>query len=192
MLEDAIQTYIYSKKYLKNNKTTNYQIDISVKIALLHDLYTIPWQNNHHNKPAKFFNKHGFRHPIESVINAVSWYPELFKKQSDAKKIIDGIIHHMYPLPVSSLISLEENHLELNNFDKIKPISPLIKNMIIESSNRKKIKSISLSKSIYKEGRIMAKADKYISIKQMENIPAATSLITGRNKKIKNNKNRIK
>ena len=45
----------------------------------MHDLYTLPWQNNFEAKVDKFYNKHGFRHSIEALIN-----------------------HYMYLLPIRS------------------------------------------------------------------------------------------
>ena len=43
-------------------------------------------------------NKHGFVHPIEAVVNAITWFPQYFKTKEKTVIIIDGIIHHMFPL----------------------------------------------------------------------------------------------
>ena len=179
ILEDAVLTYKMCKK------RNNVNIELAVKIAMLHDLYTNPWQNNKKNKVKKFCNKHGFRHPIEAVINANVWFPELFKNKEESKIIIDGILHHMYPLPVRTFIDSDINKMELKNFDLIDKLSDQSKKIIIESLNRKKVKNYSVSKSKYKEGQIMSKADKKVSRGQIKNISSLTSLVTGHNKSLK-------
>ena len=186
ILEDTIKTYVLSKKYMKRkNSSKNYRLDIALKTSMLHDLYTLPWQNNPENKSSKFFNKHGFRHPIEAVINAIIWYPELFKNDDDSKMIIDGIIHHMYPLPVACFDDFGFNILELKNYDLISNLSDKHKEMLIWSTKRRKIGSVSICKSKFMEGRIMAKADKLVSIHQIRNISSAKALVTGYNKQLK-------
>ena len=170
---------------MRKRKNKNFNITLAVRIAMLHDLYTLPWQNNEKAKVNKFFNKHGFRHPIEAVINAINWYPELFEVSNEAKVIIDGIIHHMYPLPVTSFKENFENKIELKNYELLNNLSPEDKLMLIESSNRFKIGRISFSRSKYKEGRIMAKADKYVASKEVKN---PLPLITGSNKHLTKNK----
>ena len=177
LIEDATVTYILSKKYALKN---NYDIELAVKIALLHDLYAIPWQNNQLSKVDHFFNKHGFRHPIEACINAYSWYPNLFVNENDSVKIIDGIIHHMYPLPVRVF----RGNMELKNIELVDSIPDNIKKIMINSTKRKRIGSISLSKSKYKEGRIMSKADKKVSRRQIKNYECFKALFTGKNKSI--------
>lgn len=184
IIEDAIVTYLLSKKYLKRHKKTNYRVDLAVKIAMLHDLYSIPWQNNKEAKVNHFFSKHGFRHPLEAAINSLTWFPEIFN-ESDKEIIIDGIIHHMYPLPVRYLNDQKIDKIELKNMDNYNKLSNEDKNIIIKSSQRKKVGVISLSKSLYKEGKIMSKADKKVSRKQIKNISSAKALVTGHNKKIK-------
>ena len=179
ILEDAVLTYKMCKK------RNNVNIELAVKIAMLHDLYTNPWQNNKKNKVKNFCNKHGFRHPIEAVINANVWFPELFKNKEESKIIIDGILHHMYPLPVRTFIDSDINKMELKNFDLIDKLSDQSKKIIIESLNRKKVKNYSVSKSKYKEGKIMSKADKKVSRGQIKNISSLTSLVTGHNKSLK-------
>lgn len=179
ILEDAVLTYKMCKK------RNNVNIELAVKIAMLHDLYTNPWQNNKKNKVKKFCNKHGFRHPIEAVINANVWFPELFKDEIESKIIIDGILHHMYPLPVRTFVDSDINKMELKNFDLIDKLSDQSKKIIIESLNRKKVKNYSVSKSKYKEGKIMSKADKKVSRGQIKNLSSLTSLVTGHNKSLK-------
>ena len=180
ILQDAILTYKLSKKI--NDK--NYDTNVAVIIAMLHDLYTSPWQNST-IKNKHFFNKHGFRHPIEACINAINWFPNLFNDINKANKIIDGIIHHMYPLPVTQVNNIKNNDIELQNFKYIKNLTNKQIDMIIKSTNRGKIGKISLAKSKYKEGRIMSKADKIVSIKQFNNISDFIALLTGKNKKLK-------
>ena len=183
ILEDTIVTYLLLKKKMKKKK--HYQLDLAIKISMLHDLYTIPWQNNK-VKTHHFFNKHGFTHPLEAVINAYCWFPELFSDISERKIIIDGILHHMFPLPVRRI---NYKKLELNNISLIKNIPFDIQKDIMLSSKRKRIGGLSFSRSIYKEGRIMSKADKRVSIRQIKNFRSFTALFTGKNKSIKNYKN---
>lgn len=179
ILEDAVLTYKMCKK------RNDVNIELAVKIAMLHDLYTNPWQNNKKNKVNKFCNKHGFRHPIEAVINANAWFPELFKNEEESKIIIDGILHHMYPLPVRTFVDSDINKMELKNFDLIDKLSGQNKKIMMDSLKRKKVKNYSFSKSKYKEGKIMSKADKKVSRGQIKNISSLTSLVTGHNKSLK-------
>ena len=178
IVSDAIETYIISKK--KNRKKEKVDVELAVVIAMFHDLYELPWQNNKNNK--QFINKHGFTHPIEAVINAYMWYPEYFKDLTKARIIIDGIIHHMYPFPVRA-INVSFNESEINNLDKIDFIDDEIKNLIIESSISFKKLPISFRRSNYKEGRVMARADKIVSIrKELNSIRSLKACITGKNK----------
>ena len=178
ILEDTISTY----KRCKKEKDIN--MELAIKISMLHDLYTVHWQNNKENNKEKFFNKHGFTHPLEAVINSIVWYLEIFKDKNDSKIIIDGIIHHMYPLPVR-VFDPNSNSMELNNYDLVKKIDKDLIDMIVESTKRGRIGNISISRSKYKEGRIMSTCDKKISIKQIKNVSSAKSLITGNNNSIK-------
>ncbi len=176
ILSDAMVTY----KLIKNNdKYQDADLKTAVIIAMFHDLYELPWQNSK-IKTKYFTNKHGFRHPIEAVINAITWYPEYFKDNQTARIIIDGIIHHMYPFPVKCA-SKDMEKLEINNLKVYKQLLPKYKNMIIDSSNRNRILSLSLSKSKYLEGRIVSKADKQVSLgKELKSINSLQACITGR------------
>ena len=78
-------------------------LKIAIYIAMFHDLYEEPWQNNIKSKGKKFKNLHGFTHPIEAVVNAITWFPNIFQDEEESLMIIDGIIHHMYPLPVRAI-----------------------------------------------------------------------------------------
>lgn len=187
ILEDTIITYLLSKKCLNKNKKFNYNMNLAVKIAMLHDLYTLPWQNNPAAETRKFFNAHGFRHPIESVINSNAWYPELFNSD-DSKIIIDGIVHHMFPLPVTAFENDKNNKNELKNFELVDKLSEKNKQLLIESSNRNRIGLVSLSRSIYPEGIIMCKADKKVSINQIKDWGSAVALVTGHNKTLERKK----
>lgn len=186
LLEDIVLSYKISKKYENNKKYPDFDINTVVKIAKMHDLYKMPWQNNPDASNKKFYNKHGFRHPIEAVINAIKWFPEEFSDDYEAYKIIDGIIHHMYPLPVSRLITTKKNHLQLNNYEALVNLPEKYQRMIIQSSNRNKIGPFSFAKSKFVEGRIMSHADKKVSINQFESIISFIALLTGKNKKIYN------
>ncbi len=184
IIEDTIMTYLLSKKYLRKHLNTNYRMDLALKISMLHDLYTIPWQNNTNSKVNHFFSKHGFRHPIEAAINAITWYPDIFIDKNDAEIIIDGIIHHMFPLPVRTINEKKIYQAELRNIDNYNSLSTEYKD-ILKNSLRKKIGVISFSRSKYKEGRIMSKADKKVAMREIKNFSSAKALLTGHNKKIK-------
>ena len=178
ILEDTVKTFLLCQK----KKDIN--LSLALKISMMHDLYCVPWQNNE-LKVKHFSNKHGFRHPIEASINAINWYPDAFKNVSDAEIIIDGILHHMYPLPVSRIISIKDNLTELNNYELFCSLNEDCKNIIISSLERKHIGRLSFSKSKFKEGRILSKADRIVSFKQIKNIESAKALLTGKNKSIK-------
>ena len=150
---------------------------------MMHDLYTLSWQNNS-KKTNSFFNKHGFVHPIEAAINSMVWLKNEFEEEAKAKVLIDGIVHHMYPFPVSVINSFKENYLELNNYDLIDDISKRNLKTLKISTNRNSIKKISISKSLYIEGNIVSMADKISSIEQLETLGDFTALITGKNKRI--------
>lgn len=186
ILQDTIVTYLLSKKYEKINKNGNFELETALKIAMFHDLYELPWQNNPAADVDLFLNKHGFRHPIEAIINANSWYPEMFEIKQDAEKIIDGVVHHMYPLPVTSFVDSGKNDLELKNFDKVSGMSELSKSILEASSNRGKIGRVSLARSKYPEGRIMSDADKIVSMTNFNNVNGLMALLTGHNKNLEN------
>lgn len=179
ILEDTVLTYLIAKK------KKNIRIDLAVKIAMLHDLYTIPWQNNKATHVNHFFNKHGFRHPIEAAINSILWYPNIFKNSDEANIIIDGIIHHMFPLPVRSFNKESIKKVELKNINSFNSLDDIYQKMIIDSLNRRKIGILSFSRSKYKEGRIMSLADKKVSLGQIKNFSSFKALFTGHNKSLK-------
>lgn len=156
-------------------------IKLAVIIALFHDLYEEPWQNNPKKKVMR--NKHGFTHPIEAVVNAITWFPEFFASKDKAMVIIDGIIHHMYPLPVRAI----DNHdMELNNKEKYDNLKESYKKMIKLSTESGKIGHYSLRKSFFLEGRIMSRADKYVAFrKDIGSIHGYMALLSGKNKNIK-------
>lgn len=181
LLEDTIMTYILVNKYFKRQEVN---LPIALKIAMMHDLYTMPWQNNKIAQVDSFFNKHGFRHPIEAVVNAINWFPEMFYEKDDAQVIIDGIIHHMFPLPVRAIRNDNIAKLELKNDTLFSSLSSEYKKMIVDSLKRKQIGPISFCQSKYPEGRIMSKADKKVSLKEIKNFASAKALLTGKNKKI--------
>ena len=172
IISDAIVTYLFAKKQNLSEKS----IDTAITIAMFHDLYEIPWQNSGIIK-SHFTNKHGFTHPIEAAINAYTWYPKYFNHNADI--IIDGIIHHIYPFPVRAL---DNTPAQLNNMNKFKKLNLNIKNLIVNSSIRFKIGHISLCPSKYIEGRIMSKADKYVSLfSDLKSFHGLKSCITGIN-----------
>lgn len=183
ILEDTIVTFILSKKYENN---PGYNKRLALIISMFHDLYIEPWQNNKKNKLNKLHNKHGFRHPIEAIISSITHFPEYFENLDEAKIIIDGVIHHMYPFPVRCVEIGGYNILELNNYPDLLKIKPELLELIIESSNRHRISCFSFNKSLYLEGRLMSKADKIVSRLNLKgsSMSSKTALLTGTNKNI--------
>ena len=90
----------------------------------------------------------------------------------------------MYPLPVLCFKESKDNELELLNYNLIKKIPKKYKKMMIESTSRHKIGNVSITPSKYLEGRIMARADKIASTKQLDCLSDCTALVTGKNKKL--------
>ena len=88
VLEVALCTYKTCKKKIKKGIKVN--TNVAVKIAMLHDFYELPWQNNKESSSKNLIHKHGFRHPIEAAINAIYYYPFLFKdrKVSFSEKVV--------------------------------------------------------------------------------------------------------
>lgn len=183
ILEDTIVTYILSKK-LKDKK--DYDINIAVKTAMFHDLYVYPWQNNPSNVEKRFCNKHGFRHPNEAIVNAITWFKDDFRDLEKSKKIIDGVIHHMYPFPVTKFDISSYDLMELNNFNMIGSFDKDIIDILMESGNRFTVGDFSIALSKYKEGQIMNLSDKIVSISNLKgsNINGYKALITGKNKNL--------
>ena len=173
IINDTIVAYKIAKKKKKVDiKTVCY-------IAMFHDLYEIPWQNAHDHK--RLMNKHGFVHPIEACINAITWYPDIFKGDN-TEIIIDGIIHHMYPLPVRAMNGTE---LNLNNITKFNKLDNYYQDIIVSSTKRRSIKKVGFCRSKYREGRIVSKADKKVSLKlDLKKPTSYLRLIHGNNKKI--------
>ncbi len=178
ILHDAIITYKLSLK--ENGKNKNLNIRLAILIAMFHDLYELPWQNSPIKKE-KFINKHGFVHSIEAIINSINWFPQYFENIEDAKIIIDGVIHHMWPFPLRA-IDFNIYNTEINNLEKAQFVPKHLQQLIISSSCRLKFFHISLSKSKFREGKVMSKADKIITIKkELTHFNSYKSLITGNN-----------
>lgn len=189
ILSDALVTYVLAKK--KYNKRKNVDVELSVIIAMFHDLYELPWQNND-DKKNKFINKHGFVHPIEAIINASIWYPSYFDDEIKKQIIIDGVIHHMYPFPVRGTDE-EFQETEIHNLSKLKDVDPKVKKLILESCNRSRLLGVSFSKSKYVEGRIMSKADKVVTYKnEIKSLNSLLALITGKNSDLDNHSKKQK
>ena len=172
ILEVAILTY------LKCKTSIDVDLNTAVYIAMMHDLYSIPWQNNPDAKVNSFTNKHGFRHPIEAIINSINWFPEIYEKYSPVI-LIDGIAHHMYPLPVRVY---NDKDMELKTS---KDISDKYKEILRESTNRCSVGDLSFCRSLYKEGKIVSECDKYVTRIHLKNIHSLTSGVTGKNENIK-------
>lgn len=189
ILEDTIVTYKLSKEYLNNHNNPSFNIEIAIKIAMLHDLYTYPWQNNPHIKVQKIYNKHGFRHPIEATINASNWFPDLFKDPTETGKIVDGIIHHMYPLPVRRYDRNNFEKMELNNSNLITNIGENVSSALDASTCHVKFGPFSFRRNVCLEGKIMRKADRIVSLSNFRSENSLISifaLITGNNRNLKN------
>ena len=178
IIEDAIITYLLVKAKNEHNREIDFRN--AVLIAMFHDLYEKPWQNAKRKKKYKV-NMHGFIHPIEAVVNAITWYPEYFQ-DDNAFILIDGIIHHMYPFPVRAIESAIEE-TEINNIEKFMELPDKFQKYIIASTNRMRIDKISLCKSVYEEGRVLSKADKIVSMrKDLKSFSSLLACVTGKNK----------
>lgn len=184
ILEDTIITYLICKK--RQRKGQKIDLPLAISIALMHDLYTDPWQTKTY-KPKKFKNSHGFRHPIEAVINSLAWYPEVFSSNIDTQALIDGIIHHMYPFPTRIFKSKEINNLELKNYELISSIDKKYLDIIITSTKRGKIGQYSIAKPYSKEGRIVSKADKIASTHDFDSIRSVIACLGTNTKKLEKN-----
>ncbi len=183
ILQDTVVTYLLCKKKIKKGATVD--VGLAVHISMMHDLYTLPWQNNEQFRSKKFKNKHGFRHPIESVINSLIWYKDIFEESNDKYALIDGIIHHMYPLPVGIFKEYDENILELKNFDLINNINKEYLELLQKTTNRTKFGCYSFASPSSIEGKIVSKADKIVSIDNLNNFSSVVALVTGKNNSIK-------
>ena len=184
---DTIVTYKIVDK-LQKKKRLNKIINIknAILISMFHDLYQEPWQNNFDMNYKKLINKHAFTHPIEAAINAITWFPQYFENKNDAFIIIDGIVHHMFPLPVRAV---NNNDMQLNNNDKYNNISNKYIKMLQLSTKTGRFNNLSLRKSLFLEGRIMSKADKIVAIrKDLKSIDGYIAFLTGKNKKLINKK----
>lgn len=187
ILSDSAVTYKLTEK--TKFKEAYFDRKTAVIIAMFHDLYTLNWQNNPENFQEYDYNGHAFRHPIEAIVNAINWYPEYFKGD-ETFKIIDGVIHHMYPVPIKRF---DGSPMELKNENLLDNIPDKIKNLIVFSSNRGlKYKHLSICRSYSLEGRVMSQADKivsfgnYIDDIKRNGIGSLTALFTGTNKNLEN------
>ncbi len=182
ILCDAILTYKLIKKVKKESKKV--RVDIAVLIAMFHDLYEEPWQNVFIQKD--FPNKHGFTHPIEAIVNAITWYPNYFENKEKAMIIIDGVVHHMFPLPVRAI---DDKFMDLNNNEKYEKLNDKYKQMIKLSTDIGKIGHYSIRKSFFIEGRIMSKADKIVALrKDLGSLSGYLALLGAKNKNLPTNK----
>lgn len=178
----SLKTYQMALNEKRKNNLDSFDIKTATLIALFHDCYTLPWQNNPNNASKKIYNKHGFRHPVEALINVVNWYPEYFNDPIVNKKIVDGILHHMYPFPVRAV---DGSDMELKNNDLYQKLPINIKNDMIISTSKGKIGKYSFAFSEYKEGKLVNAADKLVSMKlDIKNLNSLTALVTGYNKNL--------
>ena len=183
IISDTIVTYKIAND-LNKKIDKNINIRLACLIAMFHDLYEHPWQNHGHKK---LVNAHGFTHPVEAAINAITWFPEYFKDKTNSFILIDGIIHHMYPLPVRRM---DYDKFELNNQPKFDALDDKYKNMIKLSTSYGKLGKFSMRKSFFIEGRVLSKADKKVAMgTDIKSVRGLLSLVTGKNKKIDKNYN---
>lgn len=177
ILEDTIIAYKLSKN--SKNKVNK---ELTVKISMMHDLYCEPWQNN--KTSTKFKHAHGFRHPVEAAINSMVWFKEEFDNPVKAEILLEGIVHHMYPLPVMSFRNTKDNIFELRNFDLLKEIPIRNIKLLEKVCDNHFFNNFSFRRSKYIEGRVMSKADKKASLNQFNNMSSVLALVTGKNKTI--------
>lgn len=180
ILEVTIFSYILYKKYKRSG---NVNLDVLLKTAMFHDLYTEPWQNNPNTKVFHKIHKHAFRHPIEAVINSSVWFSNEYLDESKASLIIDGVVHHMAPLPVPKFILDNDNSLELRNFDNINLVSDNVISLLCKSCERFSLGNVSLTLSNNIEGRIVNLSDKIVAVSNMKhsNINGFLAIFTEKN-----------
>lgn len=157
ILGDTILAYKVCKS---KNKDDNF-IRRTLYISMFHDLYVQSWMIYH--KKEYFINSHAFSHPIEAIINAITWFPQCFADLEDAKIIIDGVLHHMYPCPVRAFTSLK---WEIFNAALYEKLDDKYKTIITCSLAPCLFKNMALRKSFYLEGRILSHVDKVITMKK--------------------------
>lgn len=174
ILKDAMITYRLANIYKSKHPNMDISTETAVVIALFHDLYTNPWQNVDNDNP--LYEKHGFMHPIEAVINAYDWYPEYFKDKEVSKKIIDGVLHHMYPFPVRKI----NDEIEINE----KKITDFKFYDVLVHSTKSKRENLCFKKATFIEGKLVSKADKLVTVKEIKNISSLVALVTAKNKSI--------
>ena len=174
ILKDAMITYRLANIYKSKHPNMDISTETAVVIALFHDLYTNPWQNVDNDNP--LYEKHGFMHPIEAVINAYDWYPEYFDDEEISKKIIDGVLHHMYPFPVRKI----NDEIEINE----KKITDFKFYDVLVHSTKSKRENLCFKKATFIEGKLVSKADKLVTIKEIKNISSLVALVTAKNKSI--------
>lgn len=174
ILKDAMITYRLANIYKSKHPNMDISTETAVVIALFHDLYTNPWQNVDNDNP--LYEKHGFMHPIEAVINAYEWYPEYFKDKEVSKKIIDGVLHHMYPFPVRKI----NDEIEINE----KKITDFKFYDVLVHSTKSKRENLCFKKATFIEGKLVSKADKLVTVKEIKNISSLVALVTAKNKSI--------
>lgn len=174
ILKDAMITYRLANIYKSKHPNMDISVKTAVVIALFHDLYTNPWQNVDNDNP--LYEKHGFMHPIEAVINAYDWYPEYFDDEEISKKIIDGVLHHMYPFPVRKI----NDEIEINE----KKITDFKFYDVLVHSTKSKRENLCFKKATFIEGKLVSKADKLVTVKEIKNISSLVALVTAKNKSI--------
>lgn len=181
IIKDAIVTYRLAKRYKYKHPKKYINIEDALLIAFFHDLYDEPWQNKQEGK-RKLLEKHGFIHPIEAAINASKWYPTFFKDKRRKEKLIDGIIHHMYPFPVRTVTKKTKIKGKLLAEEKIyKTLKKVTK--------EKKRSLIIIKKPTSIEGKLLSKADKKIALQEMGHILTTLKLLYKENKTLAEDNN---
>lgn len=157
IISDTILVY----KLCKKRKEPKEVIRRALLIAMFHDLYDKPWMND--TPKEHFINYHAFTHPIEAIVNAITWFPEYFANYNDSKIIIDGVLHHMYPCPVRAASSLA---WELHDISKYEALEDKYKRLITCSLKPCIFKNLSLRNTFYIEGRLLVKIDKIVTMRK--------------------------
>ncbi len=89
--EHSLKVSLLGYKIAKKFKSVD---EKTVAIAgLLHDFYDKPWQIDKEKK--KFFQKHGFVHAQEALINSDRYFSYLLNEKSR-----NAILRHMFPLNI--------------------------------------------------------------------------------------------
>lgn len=172
IITDSILAYKLTRGILARRSDAKLSPEDTLIMSLFHDLYTFPWQNA--VKKSKVIDRHWYVHPIEAALNSMEWFPEYFCCESE-EKYVDGIVHHMYPVPVRKI---DGENIELNN-------AYLLANEryfeLLKNSTRSFLDGVSLRPANSEEGRILCYADKLAAFHEVKDVRSAIICFTGKN-----------